>query len=111
MAYLRKEYETVETDHSLNEVWLAVQKVLRRLKWKTELVDETGHHVEARTKAGLMSYGSLLLIDIVPVDNKTTRVSVAAETPTTTITAMVDFGQTRDRITLFLTALAKQLTG
>lgn len=111
MAYLKKEYETVETDHSLNEVWLAVQSVLRRLKWKTELVDETEHHVEARTKAGFMSYGSLLLIDIVPVDKKTTRVSVAAETPTTMITGMVDFGQARDRINLFLTALAKQLTG
>ena len=109
MAYLKKDFETVETDHSLDEVWLAVKKVLLKLKWKKELMDEIGHHVEARTKGGFMSYGSLLLIDVVPVDKKTTRVSVAAETPATMITAMTDFGQARDRINLFLRALAKQL--
>jgi hypothetical protein len=46
---------------------------------------------------------------VVPVDKNTTRVSVAAETPATMITGMTDFGQARDRINLFLTALAKQL--
>jgi hypothetical protein len=47
---------------------------------------------------------------VVPVDKKTTRVSVATETPATTITAIVDLGRGRERIDLFFVALAKQLT-
>lgn len=57
-----------------------------------------------------MSWGAVLLIDVAPVDKNTTRVSVEAETPVTTITAMVNFGQTKRRIALFFTQLAKQLT-
>ncbi len=109
MAYLRKEEETVEIDQSLDKVWIAVQKVLTGLDWNIEQVDEAGHRVKAKTKAGLMSYGSMLLISVVPVDEKTTRVSVAAETPVTTITAIVDFAQGKRRIALFFTELAKQL--
>jgi hypothetical protein len=43
------------------------------------------------------------------VDEKTARFKVKAETPVTTVTAMADFGRTRDRIDLFFEALAKQL--
>jgi hypothetical protein len=34
---------------------------------------------------------------------------IAAETPTTTITGIVDFGRTRERIDAFLFALFKEL--
>jgi hypothetical protein len=110
MAYLRKENETVEIAHSLKKVWTAIPKALASLEWDLEQIDDKAHHVKAKTKKSLMSWGSTLLIDVVSIDKNTTRVSVAAETPTTTITAMVNFGQTRHRINLFFTELAKQLT-
>lgn len=109
MAYLRKEKETVEIAYPLNKVWTAIPKALTNLEWNVEQIDDTMHRAKAKTKAGFMSYGSVLLIDVVPVDENTTRVSVAAETPVTTITAVVDFGRTRDRIELFFEELAKQL--
>jgi hypothetical protein len=110
MAYLRKEKETVEIAYSLNKVWTTIPKALASLKWNVEQIDDTTHHVKAKTTAGPMSWSSVLLIDAVPVDENKTRVSVAAETPVTTITAIVDFARTRQRIDLFFTELAKQLT-
>ena len=110
MAYLRKEKETVEIDYPLGEIWAAIPKALTSLEWTVEQVDNVAYHVKAKTKAGFMSYASVLLIDAVPVDEKTARVTVTAETPVTTITSIVDFGRTRDRIELFFEALAKQLT-
>ncbi len=109
MAYLRKEKETVEIDYSLNKVWTAISKVLTSLEWNIEEIDDKAHHVKARTKTVLMAWSSVLLIDAVPVDENTTRVSIAAETPVTTVSAIVDFGRTRQRIDLFFTELAKQL--
>jgi carbon monoxide dehydrogenase subunit G len=110
MAYLRKEKETVEIDYSLNRIWKAISRVLANLEWSVEQIDDTAHHIKAKTKGGFMSWRSAVLIDAVPVDNNTTRVSVSAETPVTTITAIVDFGETRRRINLFFTALQKELS-
>jgi hypothetical protein len=110
MAYLRKEKELVEMDYPLDTVWKAISKVLTSLEWNVEQIDDATHHVEAKTKTRFMSWASVLLIDAESVDKKTTRVSVAAETPVTTITAMVEFGQARHRINLFFAALQKQLT-
>jgi hypothetical protein len=110
MAYLRKEKETVEIDYPLDKVWAAIPKGLNSLDWTAEQVDDTAHHVKAKTKASFLSYASVLLIDAVAVDEKTARVTVTAETPVTTITSVVNFGRTRDRIELFFEALAKQLT-
>jgi len=109
MAYLRKEKEIMEIAYSLSRVWAAVPKALTNLEWNIEEIDSKAHHVKAKTKAGAMSWSSVLLIDAAPVDKKTTRVSVSAETPVTTITAIVDFGRTRQRIDQFFAALAKQL--
>lgn len=110
MAYLRKEKETVETDCPLNKVWAAIPKALKSLNWTVEQINKKPLHIKAKTKASLMSYGSVFQIDAVPVDEKTTRVSVATETPATTITSIVDLGRARERIDLFFAALAKQLT-
>jgi hypothetical protein len=109
MAYLRKEEETVEIDHSLSKVWMGIQKVLTSLDWNTEQIDEAAHRVKAKTKAGPMSWSSILLINVMPVNENTTRVSVAAETPVTMITAIIDFAQGKRRIGQFFTELAKQL--
>jgi hypothetical protein len=109
MAYLRKEKETVEIAYSLNKVWTTIPKALASLKWNVEQIDDTAHRIKAKTTAGPISWSSVLLIDAVPVDENTTRVSVVAETPVTTISAIVDFGRTKQRIDLFFAALAKQL--
>jgi hypothetical protein len=109
MAYLRKEKETVEIDHSLSKVWMTIQKVLNSLDWNIDQIDEAEHQVKAKTKAGPMSWSSVLLINVVPVNENTTRVSVAAETTVTTITSIVDFRQGKRRIALFFAELAKQL--
>jgi hypothetical protein len=110
MAYLRKEKETVEIDYSLNKVWTTISKVLKDLDWNVEQIDDAKHHITAKTKNRFMSWGSTLLIDVARVDEKTTRVSVVAETPVTTISSIFDFGRARQHINLFLAALAKQLT-
>ncbi len=111
MAYLRKEQQTRETAHALNKVWVAAQKVLTDLQWDIEQIDNKAHHIKAKTKGSLLFFGSLLLIEMAPVDEKTTSISVTAETTVTTITAIVDFGQVRKRIELFFLQLEKQLSG
>ena len=109
MAYLRKEKETVEIDYSIDEVWTTIPKALKDLKWTIEQIDDSAHRVKAKTQAGFVSWSSMLLIDAVKVDDKTTRVSVATETPFTTISAIVDFGRAKRRVDLFFAAIAKRL--
>jgi hypothetical protein len=110
MAYLRKEKETFEIDYSLPKIWKAIPKALASLEWTIDEVDDATHHIKAKTKAGFMAYSSMLLIDAVPVDKKTARVTVTAETPVTTITSIADFGRTQHRVDMFFEALAKQLS-
>ena len=109
MAYLRKNREIVEIAYSLNKVWLATQKALS-LESIIEQIDEKTHHIKIKTKTSFMFLGSVLIIDMMPIDKNTTKVSVVAETPVTTITALVDFGQAKHRIDQFFTELMKQLT-
>jgi hypothetical protein len=109
MAYLRKEKEIVEMDYPLSTVWVAIQKAIPDIDWIIEETNEAEHKVKAKTTAGFMSYSSLLSIEAVVVAENVTRVDVSAETPTTTLTAIADFGKTRERIDLFLVALIKQL--
>ncbi len=110
MAYLRKEKETYEIAYSLTKVWTAILKVLKDLDWEIEECDDGAHHAKAKTKSGFVSWSSTLLIDADSVNENTARVSVVAETPVTTITAVVNFGRSRERIALFFEALAKQLS-
>jgi hypothetical protein len=109
MAYLRKDNETVEVQYSLKKVWTAVPKAIASLQWSLEEIDEKAYHVKAKTKAAFMSFSSTLLIHMIPVNENTTRVSIAAETPVTSITAIVDFRQGGRRIGLFFSELAKHL--
>jgi hypothetical protein len=109
VAYLRKESQTVETRYSLKKVWTAIPEALESLEWSVEEKDETAHHFKVKTKAAFMSLSSVLLIDVTPISETTTRVSISAETPVTTITSIVDFAQGRRRINLFLSELSKHL--
>ncbi|MDX1813302.1 MAG: hypothetical protein R3319_00765 [Candidatus Bathyarchaeia archaeon] len=110
MAYLRKEKETYEIDHPLGKNWAAIPKALASLEWTMEENDVAEHHAKAKTKGAFMSYNSEITIDAVPMNKKTARVTVTAETPVTTITAIADFGRTQQRIEIFFESLAKQLT-
>ena len=109
MAYLRNEKETVEISYPLEMVWAAIPKAVKTLEWKIEEKNDETHNAKVKTKSGFMSYSSILYIDAISVDEKTTRMSVKAETPVTTITSIADFGRTKDRIELLIETLAKQM--
>ena len=109
MAYLRKEEDAIELPYPLDKVWMAIPKALDSLGWTLEQIDDTTHHVKAKTQASRMSWGSTLLIEAVPMSGNTTKVSVVAESVVTTITAIVYFGRGRRCINLFFEELLKQL--
>ena len=109
MAYLRKEEEKVEMDYPAGRVWTAIQEVLTSLDWSIEEINQSARHVKVKTKSSFMSFGSVLLIDVTPVKENSTRVSVVAETPVTTITSIADFGQSKRRINQLWTELARKL--
>ncbi len=109
MAYLKKMNETLEIDHSLDKVWSAIQKALTYLEWNIEQIDDGTHRVKAKTNTIFMSWSTVILIEASSLGEKTTKVSIAAETPVTTITSIFDFGRTRERIGLFVKEMAKQL--
>ena len=78
------------------------------MEWQIEEKDDASHKVKVKTKGGFMAYSSILYIEVTSVDENTTRMSINAETPVTTITSIADFGRTRDRIGQFIETLAKQ---
>ena len=109
MAYTREENENFEIDFSVEKIWEAVPKVIETLDWKIEETDQATHHFKVKTKGGFLSYGSTMKIDLSPVDEKTTKLSLAVETPVTTITSMADYGRSAERMDMFVAALAKQM--
>jgi uncharacterized lipoprotein len=110
MAYLREEKENLEVSHPMNAIWETIPKVIAKLEWKVQETNEGAHRLRVKTKGAFMSYPSTLSIDLVEVTDETTRVSIKAETPVTTITSTVDFGRTRERIEQFVATLAKLMS-
>ena len=108
MAYLRDEKENLEVSYPLEKIWAVIPQVIKILEWQIEEKDDASHKVKVKTKGAFMSYSSILCIEVTPVDENTTRMSIKAETPVTTITSIADFGRTRDRIGQFIETLAKQ---
>lgn len=109
MAYLRKDNETVEIDQELHRVWDAVFQAVEELKWTIDATNYDVHQVRIKTPRGLLSWGTTLTIDVLKESETTTRVFIVAETPVTTISAIVDFGRARRYINLFLAALHRKL--
>jgi hypothetical protein len=109
LAYLRREVENVETDFSMDKVLEAISKTVTLLEWTMEESDEAAHKMKIRTKANFMAYASLVVVELTSVKEGTTRIRVAAETPVTTLTGIVDFGRTRERIDTFLMTMMAQL--
>jgi predicted RNA-binding protein Jag len=109
MAYLRKEKEVVEMDFPAEKVWEAISEVMARLEWMVEEQDMETLKVTAKSKSGFMSYGSTISVEVSRVNENTTRVAAIAETPVTTVTSIVNFGQTARRVDSFFRELAAQL--
>jgi hypothetical protein len=107
MAYLKEEKDNIEVSYALEDIWKAILKALEKLEWQTQETDEATHHLEVKTKGGFLSYPSNMKIDLSIIDEKTTKMTVAVETPVTTITSMADYGRSRERIEQFVITLAK----
>ncbi len=100
----------MEMDFPLDRVWKAISDAVNSLDWDVEFVDDKTHKIKAATKPGFMAWRSQVSIEAVSVNEKTTRVTVLAEITVTTITAIVSFGQARQRIDSFFKQLSKLLT-
>ncbi|MCW4025077.1 MAG: hypothetical protein NWF01_08595 [Candidatus Bathyarchaeota archaeon] len=109
MAYLREEKETYEIDYPVEQVWTNIPKVTRKLQWQIIEIDNQNHKAKVKTKGAFLSYGSTFHIEAKAVNEKTTRMSITAETPVTTITSVADFGRTRDRVEQFIAELAYRM--
>ena len=110
MAYSRKEEGTIDFAYPLEKVWAAISKTLVGLGWTVEFVDDAAHRTKAKTKTNLMAWGTEFMVGAVSIDKNNTSVSVVAETPVTTVTALVYFGQTRKRIEQFFQELQEKLS-
>jgi len=111
MAYTREGKESFEVSYPLNVIWEAIPKAIAKLEWTIEETDEAAHHLKIKTKGAFLSYGSSMEIDLTAIDEKTTKMSISAETPVTTITAMADYGRTRERIDVLISTLGKLMSG
>jgi carbon monoxide dehydrogenase subunit G len=107
MAYLRNEDEKLEVDYPIEKIWAAIPEVTKILEWKIEEKNDSTHKATLKTKGGFMAYSSLMYVEAAAVDENTTRITIKADTPVTTITSIIDFGRTRDRIGQFIELLAK----
>ena len=111
MAYLREENEKLEVSYPLNQVWQAMPNAIEKLEWKIEESNQETHYLKVKTKGAFLSYPSTFKIELTALSDKTTKMSISAQTPTTTITSMADIGRTRERIDQFIVALAKLMGG
>lgn len=107
MAYLREEDEKLEVSYPLDQVWNTIPKAIDQLEWKIEEKNEQTHQLKIKTKGAFLSYSSTLKIQLTTINDKTTKMTILAETPVTTITSMTDIGRTRDRINQLIVTLAK----
>ncbi len=107
MAYTRDETENIEVDYSAKQLWEGIPKALTKLEWTIIESDKEKFHLTVKTKGAFMSYPSNMKIDLVPVNDKSTRILISGQTPVTTITSVLDFGRTRERIERFIVTLAQ----
>ena len=96
----------LEVDFPLESIWEAIPKAVAKLEWQILEKDDVAHRLTIRTKGQLMSYNSTIKIELSKINEKTTYVAIDAETAVTTITSVLDYGQTYQRIDLFVLALA-----
>jgi hypothetical protein len=107
MAYLREANQELEVDFSLESIWEAIPKAVAGLDWEIKEKDENTHQLTIGAIGSFASYGSTLKVKLTKIDNKTTHIDIEGETPVTTITSTLDFGQTDERVDRFILALAR----
>jgi carbon monoxide dehydrogenase subunit G len=105
MAYVRDEKETFEIDYPLEKVWAAIPAAVKALEWSIKDKDDATHKATLKTKGGFLSYSTSIAVEATSKDEKT-HLLLNAETPVTTITSMIDFGRTQDRIQQLVGVLA-----
>ncbi|MDR2203559.1 MAG: hypothetical protein LBE76_04565 [Nitrososphaerota archaeon] len=106
MAYTREETETVEVDYPIEQLWESIPKAITHLEWTIQESDKTRYYLMIQTNGAFMSYPSNIKIVLDPINDKTTRMLIAGETPITTVTAVLEFGRTRQRIEILIVTLA-----
>ncbi len=107
MAYLRDKKETLEIDYPLEKIWEVIPKAVKNLQWTIEEKDDVAYTSKIKTNSGFLAYSTLIKVEAKSVDKNTTRMEITGETPVTTITSILDFGRTDDRVGLFIETLAK----
>jgi hypothetical protein len=111
MAYAREEKENLEVSYPINTIWAAIPKAIAKLEWIIQETNKETHYVKIKTKGAFLSYPSKLEVNLSKIDEKTTKMSIAAETPVTTITSVADYGRTSERVDAFVTTLSKMMGG
>lgn len=106
MAYLRERKKELDIDFPLASIWQAIPETVDEMDWEIQEKNEAEHKMTIRTAQTLSSYGSTLKVELVEVNQTTTHMTVTGETPVTTITSTLQFGQTYDVIDDFILALA-----
>ena len=79
-------------------VWEAIPKAVSNSGWTIEEANKETHQVKIKTKGAFLSYASKLTVDLLVIDEKTTKMIIKGETPVTTITSVADYGRTGDAL-------------
>ncbi|MCL2642680.1 MAG: hypothetical protein FWD52_04110 [Candidatus Bathyarchaeota archaeon] len=109
MAYTREETEDVEVDYPIQQLWEGIPKAIAKLEWTIEESNQEKHYLTLKTQGAFLSYPSNIKLFLTPIDDKTTRMLIAGETPVTTVTSVLEFRRTRERIEQLIVALAQHM--
>lgn len=109
MAYTRDETENVEVDYPIEQLWNGIPPAIEKLEWTIEESNPEKYYLTVKTESAFMSYPTNIKIALVPIDDKTTRMLIAGETPITTVTSVFEFRRTRERIERLIIVLAQHM--
>jgi len=109
MAYTREETEDVEVDYPAQQLWENIPDAIAKFDWTIEESNQEKYTLTIKTQGAFLSYPSIIKIILVPIDNKTTRMLIAGETPVTTVTSVLEFRRTRERIEKLIVVLAQHM--
>ncbi len=106
MAYLRQRVKELDIDYPLDSIWQALPKAAEEIDWDITERDEAAHRLTVKTSNTLTSYATTLKVELKSIDQNSTHLTIYGETPVTTITSTLEFGQTFDCTDDFVLALA-----
>jgi hypothetical protein len=87
VAFVRERKKEVDIDFTVEQIWNALPKAVDEFDWDIEEEDTINHILKIKTSKTLYSYGSTLRVELKPLNQKTTRMTVYGETPVATITS------------------------